>query len=456
MDEESDCIIQHPLSWDVRGRTMGIQRYIWRREHQFMKSVRFAKLTVLSMAVLGLLLISVPALAANAKEPPIKLGVISAWDFAGGQGIKRGAELAIRDINKAGGLLGRKVEGVFYDNKCDADEAKKATERLLYMDKVDAVTGCWRSDLAIVIQPTIMEAKKIFFIGGSSSPILTTERIGKDYNTYKYTFAIEVNTNALFISHETGIRKGLKLGLDKIAVLVEKAAWCDPLYDDVMAKFKDDIVYSTRFSPTVTDFSIEYTKAKAAGANNLYVVATGASGTPSVKQWYDMQLPMLYTSYNVEAQDGNFWKITEGKCEGVVTEIVGGTAGFPITSKSRPWYEDYVKTYGEKPVAYTNGFEYDAVMAWAKAVKMAGSVESDAVLKALESKDFNYTGVCGEITAFDEIHNPVGKAWKKGEAWGYISVQWQDGKLVPIWPEGLGSLKYGEMIIPERVKQLMQ
>ncbi len=419
-----------------------------------MKSARYGKLSILGMVILALLLICSSGYAAD--KGPIKLGIISAWDFAGGQGIKRGAELAIRDINASGGLLGRELQGVFYDNKCDSDEAKKATERLLYKDKVDAISGCWRSDLAIVIQPLIMEAKKIFMIGGSSSPILTTERIGKDYNTYKYTFAIEVSTNGLFESHETGIREGLKLGLDKIAVLVEKAAWCDPLYDDIMKKFKDNIVYSTRFSPTVTDFSIEYTKAKAAGATNLYVVATGGSGTPSVKQWYDMQLPMVYTAYNVEAQDGNFWNNTEGKCDGVVTEIVGGTAGFPITSKSVPWHADYVKTYGEKPVAYTNGFQYDAVMVWAKAVEMAGTTDTDAVLKALESKDFNYTGVCGVINGFDEIHNVVGDAWKKGESWGYISIQWRDGKQELLWPDGIKGMKAVKMTIPERVKKLMQ
>lgn len=411
---------------------------------------------LLSLVIFGLLNVCTKASAADTDKPPIKLGVISAWDFAGGQGVKRGAELAIRDINKSGGLLGRKVEGVFYDNRCNADEAKKATERLLYMDKVDAVTGCWRSDLAIVIQPMVMEAKKILFIGGGSSPVLTADRIGKEYDKYKYTFTTMSNTYSIFSCFEMGITDGLKMGLDKIAVLVEKAAWCDPLYDDIMKKYKDNVVFSSRFSPDAADFSILYAKAKAAGANNLYVASTGPSGTPSIKQWYDMELPMLYTSYNVESQDGDFWKATGGKCEGVVTEIIGGSAGFPMTEKSTPWYKDYVKTYGEKPVAYTNGLEYDAVMAWAKAVEMAGSVDSDAVLKALESNDFDYTGICGVINGFDKVHNPVGGAWKEGEGWGWIVVQWQDGKLVPLWPAGLKGLDYGKMIIPERVKKLMQ
>lgn len=423
-----------------------------------MKNVKYARFMAFLIAILALQLVCGGVYAQSGNKSPIKLGIISEWDFAAGQGIKRGAELAIRDINKAGGLLGRKLEGIYYDNKANADEAKKATERLLYMDKVDAITGFWRSDLAIVVQPLIMEANKIMMIGGAASPVLTTVRIAQNYDLYKNTFVVQTSTMSEFEIHAIGIPKGFKLGLDKIAVMVEKAAWADPLYDDIMKRFKKNIVYSTRFSPTTTDFQIEFAKAKAAGANNLIVHSTGTSGTPAVKQWYDMQLPMLYTGQTIEAQSGDFWKITEGKAEGVVTTLgCAGGAGFPATAKSRPWFNDYIKTYGEKPVAYTNGFQYDAVMVWAKAVKMAGTTETNAVRNALLSKNFNYTGICGQIDGFDKIHNPFGGDWIEGGPWGHIVVQWQNGEQKIIWPDsGIKGLKANQMIIPKRVKDLMK
>ncbi len=176
--------------------------------------------------------------AANTEAAtPIKIGVNSAWDFPGGQGVKRGATMAISDINAAGGLLGRQVEGVYYDNKADVDEAKKATERLLYKDKVDVVCGYWRSDLAIACQPLVMEAKKILLIGGASTPVITYERIAKDYNIYKYTFTPVPNT--LFTNEVYGVQINLvkeKLGLNKLAALYEKAAWCEPQFDYVVKK----------------------------------------------------------------------------------------------------------------------------------------------------------------------------------------------------------------------------
>ena len=189
-------------------------------------------------------------------QPPIKLGVNSEWDYPGGQGVKRGAEMAIKDINAAGGLLGRKVEGVFYDNKADPGEAKKATERLLYRDKVDAICGFWRSDLAIVCQPLVMEAKKILLIGGASTPVITYDRIKSDYNTYKYTFTTTNNSHLLIVAFEQGIISAFNLGLSKLAIIAEKAAWSDPQYDFYMKKYANRVVYSSRFSTTAVDFSV--------------------------------------------------------------------------------------------------------------------------------------------------------------------------------------------------------
>jgi branched-chain amino acid transport system substrate-binding protein len=412
------------------------------------------KKATLALGLMGMVVLLLGAEMVGAQSGPIKVGVNSAWDYPGGQGVKRGGEMAIRDLNAAGGLLGRKVEGIFYDNKVDPNEAKNATERLLYRDKVDVILGFWRSDLAIVAQPLVMEAKKILLIGGASTPICTLERIKKDYNTYKYTFNTTVTTYGTMQSMERGIIEGLKMGLGKIALLVEKAAWCDPLFDDWSKKYAKNIVYSTRFSTTATDFSVEFSQVKDKGADILTFITTGKGGTPSVKQWYDMKIPAIYCGYNVDSQDPNFWQVTEGKTQGVTGSTVGGVAGWPITPKSQKYYEEYKKVYGAYPIAYTNGVSYDALMAWAHAVKLAGTVESEAVVKSMERKDLNYQGVCGVIEAFDEIHTPYGGGWKKGTSWGWVAYQWQDGKRVPFWPEQYSAGK--KMIIPDWVKKLQK
>jgi branched-chain amino acid transport system substrate-binding protein len=391
---------------------------------------------------------------ANAESnQPIKIGVNSAWDFPGGQGVKRGANIAIMDINAEGGLLGRKVEGIIYDNKADAGGAKAATERLLYRDKVDVICGFWRSDLAILCQPLIMEAKTILLIGGGSTPVITQDRIAKDYNKYKYTFTTTSNSNYSLTRMEKGIFFAREMGLKKIALIVEKAAWAEAVYNDCLKRFKEETVYSTRFSTTATNFSVELSQAKGKGANVLFMVTTGSGGIPSVKQWYDMQIPAIYVGYNVDAQDPNFWEVTEGKAQGVVTSKIGGGAGLALTPKSIPFFEKFKSVYNEYPQAYTNVMTYDAVMAWAHGVRLAGTTDSDSVVKAMERNDFNYEGVAGKIEYFDKIHNPVGGGWKEGESWGGLIVQWQNGKQVVVWPD---RFKAGEVILPERIKKLMR
>ena len=412
---------------------------------------KIASRTMLGIGV-GLIAIVFFLSPATDAAPPIKMGVITAWDFIGGHGAKRGAEMAIRQINADGGLLGRELVGVFYDNKGDPGESKNATERVLYRDKVDVICGYWRSDLAIVCQPLVMEAKKILLLAGSAAPILTKGRIMKDYDKYKYTFS--ANSHALLTLRgiEESVINSMKMGLGKIALLVEKAAWCDPIYKYFMKQYTDKIVYSTRFSTAATDFSVEFSQVKESGADILAVLSTGRGGIPSVKQWYDMKIPALYVGYPEAAQDPNFWNTTEGKCQGVAVSHIGGLLGKPITKKSIPYYNEYKKVYGEYPVAYTNGLVYDVVMAYAHSVKLAGTIESDAVVKAMERKDLNYVGASGILERYNEIHNPTGGGWKANEPWGWVCTQWQNGKREIYWPDGH---KTKDMIIPERIKKAL-
>ena len=411
------------------------------------------KKTIMMTLLTIVISFSVFSLPAMGEKPPIKLGLTSAWDFAGGQGVKRGTLMAVRDINAAGGVLGRQIEAIAYDNKGTSDEAKKVTERLLYRNKVDAIIGFWRSELAIASQPLVMEAKKILFLTGACAPILTKGRITQDYDTYKYTFCTLINGGRFkyLFTKPIDIARD-ELGLKKMALIAESTAFLQPLVKFVSETYKGMIVYQTKFSASTTDFSMEFSKAKAAGADLFYVLSSGPAGTASVKQWHDMQIPALYTGYNVEAQDANFWKTTEGKCDGVQTVQVGGATGIPITPKSVPWYNSYNKLYGEYPISLMDPVAYDAVWAWAKAVEMAGTTDSDSVLKALESKDFNYVGVSGIIEGFDKIHNPYGGGWKAGGCWGLTPIQWQDGKRQVIYPD---AYKSADMKIPPRILKLL-
>lgn len=89
---------------------------------------------------------------AAAPEPPIKIGVSLplTGDFSEpGTAAKMGYELWAEQVNNAGGLLGRQIEFVLYDNASDPDTAVADYERLITADKVDLVVGPFSSRLVI-------------------------------------------------------------------------------------------------------------------------------------------------------------------------------------------------------------------------------------------------------------------------------------------------------------------
>ena len=112
--------------------------------------------------------------AAPAAEP-IKIGAI--YNLTGAQASldapsANGAKLAIKEINAAGGLLGRPVELVLYDGKTDAATIGNAATQLTESDKVVAMLGFSDSDQTLAAAPIAAKAGVVFVTSGATSPKL--------------------------------------------------------------------------------------------------------------------------------------------------------------------------------------------------------------------------------------------------------------------------------------------
>ena len=97
--------------------------------------------------IVGIALGAAPVMAAT----PLKIGfvyIMSGPFAAYGEFAKQGAELAIDEVNKAGGINGRKVEGYFEDTTGKPDVALRAIRKLVFQDKVDIVIGLDSSGVA--------------------------------------------------------------------------------------------------------------------------------------------------------------------------------------------------------------------------------------------------------------------------------------------------------------------
>src|SRR5215470_17894678 len=114
-----------------------------------------------------------PALGQDA----IKIGVtqpLTGAFAASGNYVAQGARMAQDDVNKAGGVIGKKIELIVEDNKSNPTEAVAAAEKLIQKDKVPVMMGAWSSTLTLAVMPKLMEYEVPMLVETSSSGKITT------------------------------------------------------------------------------------------------------------------------------------------------------------------------------------------------------------------------------------------------------------------------------------------
>ena len=236
-----------------------------------------------------------------------------------------------------------------------------------------------------------------------------------------------------------------KMGLTKVALMPESSVWAREMSTYWEKKFPEEgfqIVYSDVFDPKQTDFSPQFSNIRKSGAQIMATVQAAAAGVPLTKQWADTKLPVHQVGYSLASQVTNFWDKTGGKCLYEVTQLVNG-ARAPISPKTIPFYDKYVKTYGISPTVMAWG-AYDALYLLKAAAEKAQSLDTDKLIKTLEKIQF--PGVAGMIT-FDQYHENVYGEKGKQPVW----VQWQGpDKQVVIYPF---KWKTGEYISPPWIKK---
>ena len=142
-----------------------------------------ASLTLLAAAC-GLGMASQAAWA----EDPIKIGVIAETSAISGVAVPNGAKLAADEINAAGGVNGRKVEIVEYDDHNSAADAVRAFQRAAQQDKVNAVIASYISEVVLALEPWAGRLHMPMITPGAASNDIT-KRVHDDYDHMKYVFA---------------------------------------------------------------------------------------------------------------------------------------------------------------------------------------------------------------------------------------------------------------------------
>jgi branched-chain amino acid transport system substrate-binding protein len=387
-----------------------------------------------------------PALAQSGE--PIKIGVIAEVQSIAGAATPGGAQIAADEINAKGGILGRKIEIVTYDNHSSSADSVRAFQRAANEDKVSAVIASYISEVVLALEPWAARLKIPLITPGAASNEIT-KAIHNDYEKNKYTFHGYL-TSAAQAQLVCDAAKDLlvdNLKFKSVAIMSEDAAWTKPLdvgYEACLPKAGLKVVEHVRFSPDTTDFTPIF--------NNIEnkkpdVIVTGIShvGVQPTVQWKNQQVPIPMFGISAQALSPTFWNDTNGAAEGVPSLAVA-TPDVAVTSKTKPFAAAFKAKFGTPP-AYTGYTAYDDVYIIAEAIKRAGSTDPDKMVAEMEKT--NFEGTIGHIAFYgkdDEFTHGV----KSGP--GFISglvFQWQNGKQVTVWPKAIAE---GELKFPDFVK----
>ena len=390
----------------------------------------------------------IAATAALADDAPIKIGVIAENQSVAGSSIPLAAQLAADEINAKGGIGGRKVEIVAYDDHSSSAEAVRAFQRAVGDDHVNAVIASYISEVVLALEPWAARLHMPLITPGAASNEITRP-IHTDYDKNKYTFHGYLTSAAQALAVCDAAKDLLVDGMKmKTAVIMsEDAAWTTPLdagYAECLPKIGLNVLDHIRFSPDTTDFTPIFNKIEGLKPD---VIITGIShvGTQPTVQWKSQQVPIPMFGVSSQATNSTFWKDTNGATEGVLYQGVSGP-GVAVSDKTLPFVDAFVKKFGNTP-SYAGYTAYDDVYIIAEAAARAKSTDSDKLVTAMEATD--YVGTIGRVTFL-----PKGDVHVHGlrTGAGYITglfLQWQNGEQVNMWPAALAK---GKLEFPTFVK----
>ncbi len=392
--------------------------------------------TFLGAAAFGALMsASGAALAAD----PIKIGVIAEAQAIAGASIPQAAQLAAEEINAAGGVDGRKIEIIGYDNHSSSADSVRAFQRAVNEDKVNAVIASYISEVVLALEPWASRLKTPFVTPGAASNEIS-KSVHADYEKNKYTFHGYLTSAALALSVCDAAKDLLvdKMHMKTAVIMSEDAAWTKPLdigYEECLPKVGLKVLDHIRFSPDTTDFTPIFNKIEGSKPD---VIITGIShvGVQPTVQWKNQQVPIPMFGISSQATNETFGKDTNQAAEGVLYQGVSGP-GVAVTPKSVPFAENFKKKYGNYP-SYAGYTAYDEVYYIADAIKRAGSTEADKLVAALEKTDWE--GTIGRVQFYGK-DDPFTHSIKYGK--GLITglmLQWQGGKQSAVWPKDVAKV----------------
>jgi branched-chain amino acid transport system substrate-binding protein len=363
------------------------------------------------------------AFSVVAQAQDIKIGYNS--DQSGGGAAEHGlsgrfgVEAAIEDINKAGGLLGRKVVLVNRDDQGQPPKSIQNMNELIDSEKVAAVIGPTNTGNALAWLH-LPQQKKVPVISHVATGTDITKRYEKEPKNYIFRVSmVDREQVALLVAYAVKASKA-----KKIAIIADSTGYGQGGVKDVTEILKLHGIApaaNEKFQPKDTDMTSQLSKVKSSGADVLIVYALADANAHLMKSMEKMNyFPVAVGSWANLASP--FVNIAGRKL--AENLVFAASVTESSNERARALNERILKKEKNLPIFVTAAQGYDSMMLLAAAIKKANSTDGEKVRDALEGLD----GVQGIIKTYNK---PFSKSNHEGLGVAdFRLAKWKDGKVV--------------------------
>ncbi len=333
---------------------------------------------------------------------------------------KEGYEICADELNAKGGLLGRKVEFVMYDDQSSTQTAQRLYEKLITEDKVEAVMGPYSSAITESVAGISEKYKKVMV-----SPLAATTSIFRQGR--KYIFMV-ISPAEFYL--EGLVDMGAKRGLKTIAIVNEDTLFpkATVVGTEELAKKRGlQVVLREAYPKGNTDFSALLVKIKAVNPDIIAAATYFDDAVAITRQMKELNVNPKMFGVTVGGDIPEFYTLLKQNAE----YVYGSTQWDEVLPYpgQKEFLSAYQKKFKHEP-SYHAAAGYAGCLIYAEGVKRAKSLDADLVRAELLKLKIR--------TAFGDYavdHDGFQTAHKM------VMIQWQDGKRVVVWPDDLASGK---------------
>ena len=416
--------------------------------------VLVSSLTILAMAAL---LISPPvSMAAQPKGEPIVIGYVGMVGSPGTRPCMDIQQMAVREINEAGGILGRPVVYKVMDNKGDTSLSVEAARKLIIEDKATFISVEGRSEICLAAQENsgnlYKEYPHILVFNGPMGSELTS-RIIDEAPKYDFCFRDWDPEPAHYAQTKYIMGLWKTIGVKKIAILWEDLSrtteWRKgmdyiklPTWEKMANEVGLEVVYSKAVKPRGTMYTPILQDVADKKADLIFFVSSWFTDTDAfAKQWADSAAKDIAVSlYGGVAQTYKYWDMTGGKALGVMSSFTDLDT-VPVTPKTIPLMKkaqrNNIPMQIHVHIAYADIYHFKAAIE-----KAGGTSDIPKLIKAMEDVTTEYS--LGKMKYETKKVKPYyhsrmrvdpNNPWKTYPGYYYqLLVQFQEGgKIAYLW-----------------------